>query len=163
MQQLIWYPADSWNAASGGLPLFRGFSRPSDNPIIDIQSPSNRLPRNMPLEVQTKIDDWFFKRFKMRFRESSLFVTGDIHTAQSYAGDWGQIRQLKPKERFCFCWSRECADLYNEFENSNRTESVEALLDRLNFQCDELKAAILSNNEIMLVCPAVEATLIRCT
>ncbi|MCI3208806.1 MULTISPECIES: hypothetical protein [Pandoraea] len=163
MQKLIWYPGDSWGEVSGGLPLFRGFSRPSNNQVIDIQSPSNRLPQNMPLDVQSRMDDWFFKRFGMRFRESSLFATGDITTAQSYAGDRGQIRQLKPKDRFCFCWSPECADLYNEFEYSGRTESVEALLDRLSFQCDELEEALLSHNEIMLVCTAVEATLVTGT
>lgn len=96
----------------------------------------------------------------MRFRESSLFATGDLHKAQNYAADWGQVRQLEPKERFCFCWSPECVDLYNEFENSKRTESVEDLLAGLNFQCDGLEAAILSHHEIMLVCSDVEATLI---
>jgi hypothetical protein len=160
MQQLIWHPADSWKTASGGRPLFRGFSKPSENPIICIQSPLNRVPLNMPPDVQTKMDDWFFKRFGMRFRESSLFVTGDVHVAKGYAGDWGQVRRLEPKARFSFCWSPKCADLYNEFENSPNTESVDALLARLDFQCDDLRAAILSNHEIMLVCPAVKATLI---
>lgn len=96
----------------------------------------------------------------MRFRESSLFATGDLHKAQNYAADWGQVRQLEPRGRFCFCWSPECADLYNEFENSKLTESIEDLLARLDFQCDDLEAAILSHNEIMLVCPDIEATLI---
>lgn len=96
----------------------------------------------------------------MRFRESSLFATGDLHTAQNYATDCGQVRRLEPKERFCFCWSPECVDLYDEFENSKPTESVEDLLARLNFQCNDLKAAILSHHEIMLVCSDIEATLI---
>jgi hypothetical protein len=160
MQQPIWHAANLWKTASGGRPLFRGFSKPSDDPIICIQSPSKRIPLNMPIDVQTKMDDWFSKRFGMRFRESSLFATGDLYTAQSYANDCGQVRQLEPKERFCFCWSPECTDLYNEFENSKGSESVEALLARLDFQCDDLEAAILSHHEIMLVCPAVEATLI---
>jgi hypothetical protein len=160
MQQLIWYAADSWKTASRGKPLFRGFSRPSADPVIRIQSPSNRVPKDMPRDVQIEMDDWFFQRFGMRFRESSLFATGDPHTAQNYATDWGQVRQLEPKERFCFCWSPKCADLYNEFENPKRTESIEDLLVRLDFQCDDLEAAILSHNEIMLVCPDIEATLI---
>ena len=96
----------------------------------------------------------------MRFRESSLFATGDLHTALNYATGLGQVRQLEPKERFCFCWSPECVDLFNEFENSKSTESVEDLLTRLDFQCDDLEAAILSNHEIMLVCSVIEATLI---
>lgn len=106
------------------------------------------------------MDDWFFNRFGMRFRESSLFATGDFHTAQGYATDWGQVRRLEPKERFCFCWSPKCIDLYNEFESLVGTESVEDLLARLDFQCDDLEAAILSHHEIMLVCHAVKATLI---
>lgn len=77
-----------------------------------------------------------------------------------YAGVQGQIRRLEPKDRFCFCWSPKCADLYNEYTKSKDTESVECLLERLNFQCDDLKAAIQSGNEVMLVCPAVTATLI---
>lgn len=108
------------------------------------------------------MDEWFFDRFGMRFRESSIFATGDLHAAQSYANDWGQVRRLEPKERFCFCWSPKCADLYNEFESSMSSESVEALLARLEFQCEDLEAAILSHHEIMLVCPSVEATLLHC-
>lgn len=115
----------------------------------------------MPLDVQIRMDDWFSERFGIRFRESSLFATGDQHVAQSYAKDWGQVRVLKPKDKYCFCWSPECADLYNEFSNSRDTESVEAMLRRLDFQCDHLEEAILSHHEIMLVCPLVEATLIN--
>lgn len=160
MKQLIWHPADSWNEASGGLPLYRGFSRPTDGPVIFIQSPSNRVPLNMPPDVQTRMDDWFFVRFGMRFRESSLFATGDLHAARSYATDRGQVRRLAPEEQFCFCWSPKCADLYNEFESSKGPESVDALLARLEFRCEDLEAAILSHHEIMLVCPSVQATLV---
>ena len=106
------------------------------------------------------MDNWFFKRFGVRFRASSIFATGDMHAAQGYANDWGQVRRLEPKERFCFCWSPECADLYNEFEGSKGAESVDALLARQNFQCDNLRAAILSHHEIMLICTVIEATLI---
>lgn len=106
------------------------------------------------------MDDWFFNRFGMRFRESSLFGTGDLVTAQGYAKDWGQVRRLEPKDKFCFCWSPDCADLYNEFVNSRSTESVEDMLERLDFQCNDLGAAIRSHNEVMLVCRDIEATVV---
>lgn len=115
----------------------------------------------MPLHVQAEIDDWFEAHFGVRFRQRSIFSTGSLEVARDYARDTGEVRVLRPTADYCFCWSPQCEDLYGEFMNSPSDESIPMLLKRLEFRCDDLASAILSNNEIMLVCSDVSATIFR--
>jgi hypothetical protein len=111
----------------------------------------------MPLGVQRLMDDWFETRFGVRFRQCSLFATGDISVARDHAKGGGEVRHLCPVSSYSFCWSPLCDDLFHMYEQTAATEPVEELLERLNFRCEGMADAIASGNEIMLVCSSVEA------
>lgn len=112
---------------------------------------------HMPPEVQIEIDNWFESRFGVRFRQRSIFSTGSMEVAREYARGTGEVRVLRPEVDFCFCWSPLCVDLYGAYEDADRHESISALLEHLQFRCDDLSSAIRSKHEIMLVCSSVQA------
>lgn len=149
--------AKNWTADSQGLPLYRGFREKNAVAMMKIQSPTDRHPMHMPHDVQSRIDNWFEVRFGVRFRQRSLFATGDITIAKAYSEDSGEVRHLRVAADYFFCWSPFSEDLFQEWQMSPVAESVEQMLERLQFQCDGLADAIKSRHEIMLVCPAIEA------
>lgn len=154
----IWNSPSLWENLFSEHSLFRGHRCRNSSEVLTLHSPSARLPVHTPPAVQVEIDNWFENRFGIRFRQRSLFSTGSLEVARSYAGDYGEVRVLRPAADFCFCWSPVCEDLYAEYENLRYGESIPMLLDRLQFRCDDLQSAILSKNEIMLVCSSVRAT-----
>ena len=137
----------------------RGFSTRSHEQTFHFSSPENRVPVSMQQHTQVEIDDWFETHFGVRFRQRSIFSTGSFEVARNYARDTGEVRVLRPTADYCFCWSPLCEDLFGEYIDSPSGESIPMLLKRLEFRCDDLASAILSNNEIMLVCSDVRATL----
>ena len=158
MQKSIWVPPHSWCEQVNGQMLYRGFSRRVEGRVLTIASPELRQPRNMPVDVQTSIDNWFERKFGIRFRQRSLFATGSLEIAESYASERGEVRSLEPQADFCFCWSEECVDLYSEYQQSYSGESIDQLMERLDFRCDNLDYALRTGNEIMFVCRQVAAT-----
>jgi hypothetical protein len=158
---IIWFEAVQWDELSGEQPLYRGFSKKIEGVSVQISSPENRSPVSMPLGIQTEMDNWFENRFGMRFRQRSLFATGSLEAATHYAADHGEVRVLRPIAPFCFCWSEQCADLYEEYENMPRDESIPELLQRLEFKCVDLDQALQSSHEIMLIGTTFQADLIN--
>jgi hypothetical protein len=157
----IWKSSDQWEELTQSFSLLRGFSTRSHEQTFHFSSPESRAPVNMPPHVQVEIDDWFEAHFGVRFRQRSIFSTGSLEIARNYARDTGEVRILRPTADYCFCWSPLCEDLYGEFLDSPYGESIPMLLKRLDFRCDDLASAIRSNNEIMLVCSDVSATIFR--
>lgn len=155
------FEAAQWDELTKGQPLYRGFSIKLKNASVQIASPRNRSPVSMPLSIQTEMDNWFETRFGIRLRERSIFATGNIEIAKHYAGDYGEIRVLRPIEPFCFFWSEYCADLYEEYENMPRDESIPELLHRLEFKSIDLDRALQSSHEIMFVGTTFQADLIN--
>lgn len=150
----MWMSADTWSQAVQGELLLRGAAWGSTAEVVTIASPINRTPVNMPLYVHERIDDCFERQFGLRFRSRSLFTTGDPAIASSY----GNIRSVVPIEEFCFCWSPHAVDLYSEVAlNMGRNETIEEMVARLSYRCNDLASAIKSGNEIMLVGSAFEA------
>lgn len=154
----IWNSPDVWLEQSKGNRLLRGFSTRAYEEKITYSSPTDRSPVNMPWSVQIEIDNWFEARFGVRFRQRSIFATGSLDVARGYARDTGEVRVLRPLADFCFCWSPVCEDLYGEYEISQSNEKIQDMLERLDFRCHDLSAALTSHNEIMLVCGCVQAT-----
>ncbi|WP_208512894.1 hypothetical protein [Variovorax paradoxus] len=153
----MWQDAKSWDETSGGLKLYRGFLGSGLKTSVQIASPEDRRPVNMPLNIQKEIDDVFERLFGIRFRQRSLFTTGSLEVAKEYAGDWGQVRTIKPLSCFSFCWSRFSADLYEEFQALRVGETVTDLVLRLEYECGCLADALASGHEIMMVGPAFRA------
>ncbi|WP_157158300.1 hypothetical protein [Delftia sp. Cs1-4] len=153
----IWNSEKKWEEFSSGLRVLRGFGIRSSEKSITLHSPAARTPVNMPQSVQVEIDNWFETRFGIRFRQRSIFGTGSFEVAQSYTRDFGEVRALRPEADFCFCWSPLCEDLYGAYQECSPSESIADMLDRLDFRCNDLYSAILSGNEIMLVCSSIQA------
>ncbi|WP_150125128.1 hypothetical protein [Aquaspirillum sp. LM1] len=152
--------AITWPCDSKGLFVYRGFGRERAEHVIEISSPKNRHPRDTPLDVQIQVDNWLEQRFGYRFRESSLFVTGDYMNATNYA-QHGEVRVIQPLSDYVFCWSRKCCDLYGEVELSPQSESIPDMMERLEFQCTDIYNAIKSGNEIMIICDRLKASKIE--
>jgi hypothetical protein len=117
---------------------------------VYLSSPENRVPVNMPLNAQQEMDDCFENSFGVRFRQQSLFCTGSFEVAKSYAGDFGEVRVIRPESRFCFCWGVHSDDLYFEYCKMKDFERIPDFIERLIFKTDDLHHAIQSGNEIML-------------
>lgn len=144
----MWMCAENWNELTRGKRVLRGAKWGSAGKEVSIASPVNRTPVSMPLYIHMRIDDYFESRFGLRFRSRSLFATGSPMIAKQY----GEIRSLIATRDFCFCWSPHATDLYEEVAlNRGSNESIEDMLARLSYRCDDLAGAIESGNEIMLV------------
>ena len=162
MKTEIWNCATTWEAQSNELLLLRVFSTRHGANVIRLSSPASRKPKNMPERVQQEMDDWFEHHFGIRFRQRAIFSTGCLDVASDYAGDYGEVRALRPAAEFCFCWSRTCIDLYGAWAAHPRAhpgDPVATLLDSLDFTCEDLGSALRSGHEIMLVCSSIEATI----
>lgn len=149
----MWVDANQWGRLTGGRYALRGAHWNSSEQAISIASPSSRTPVHMPPEAHHQIDAYFERRFGVRFRSRSLFATGSFERAAGY----GYVRSLVPAASFCFCWSPQAVDLFEEVLHKTPEESYEDLLNRLGYQCDDLYGAIESGNEIMLVGAAFNA------
>lgn len=138
---------------SSGKDIFRGFSHDSPDFSIEFPSPKNRQPKDTPENIHLEMDNWFFEKFGMRFRSQATFVTGSLFVASNY----GNVRKIVPLEDYYFCWSKISKDLFGQFQIKSEFESIESMMNRLNFQCDDLNAAISSGNEIMIICQKFSA------
>ena len=150
-QNDLWFQPAQWASLTENLPVFRGTGQTKPEREVQIGSPQDRTPVNMPKLVQKEIDDCFEKMFGLRFRQRSLFVTGSFNVAKVYAKDYGEVRTIRPSTPFCFCWGLNSKDLYFEYMEMPHGESIEDLIIRLDFRTGNLAQAIQSGHEIMLV------------
>jgi len=157
----MWIQASEWARMVGGRRMYRGFTKKATGDMLNIHSPQNRVPRDMPSEIQAQMDFWFEQNLGFRYRQGAIFVTGDLDIARQYAGDHGEVRTLQPTGPFHFCWGRQSNDLYGEYVDMRANESVTELLQRLEFQCGDLAGALDSGNEIMLVGAAFQAAVLK--
>jgi len=148
-------------------PLFRGMrGLVFDPPIARISVNQNRQPVDMEPGIQKIIDDWFSERTKVRFRQQSLFCSGDITTAKIYQEEEIGPLIVVPIGPYHYTWSPTYRDLYDEINWSSITvyvpstkdeptveEKIDELLTKGNYQFDTgIREAIDSNHEIMLAC-----------
>lgn len=148
---LVWHKPEEWDTLVNGQYVFRGFSKNTSNLPATISSPQHRQPVNMPLAVQSEMDDWFEDVFGIRYRQRAIFVTGDFNCAASYAGTYGVVGKIRALAPFAFCWSPICTDLYVEYQQMPSNETLVRFLSRQNFTDMDLAQALKSGNEIMLV------------
>lgn len=144
------YQPEQWDALVEGMKLYRGFSTRQPDASIQVRSPTNRLPVDMPLTVQNEMDDWFFINFGIRFRQKSIFATGSLDVALRYARH-GEVRTVRPISTFHFCWGSRSTDLFEVYDRKKETYSVIEILQGADFQSDDLAGALRSGHEIMLV------------
>ena len=149
---------DGISKALGDLALYRGvsmfkFDEGEYARIVPVNQ--NRRPTNTSAVAHQAVDDWFQAKFGIRFRQSSVFCTGNLGDAQSYAGTSGTTAIVMPVGDYDYCWSPDVGDLYIELQR-NKGYSLSALMDINHYKCNEdIIAAIQSDNEIMLHCQSV--------
>jgi hypothetical protein len=123
------------------------------NPYLSV----SRNPRDSSIELHRLADDWFFSKFKIRFRSAALFGNGNSSVVAKYVDADHRAISLMPRGEFTICYSPNCVDMYEHFKAIGRhpwsREKVFVELDSLDYMVgsDELWAgALQSGCEIMM-------------
>jgi len=156
------------------LPLYRGilglnFDPGTYSKVITVNQ--NREPTDTPAEMQVLIDDWFQRRFGIRFRQTSLHTTGNLMTATQYTSVVSGPLVVIPMGNFHYAYSEVYKDLYQALQRFNTkppengkgmsyTELEQFYKDRItefmetgDYRFDkDLSRAIQNGNEIMISC-----------
>lgn len=141
-------------------PLFRGsYSRPPHTNIAGTDIfigggyNENRVPKSTSRNIHDRLNQHLFQKFGIKFR-NGIYATGDYNQAD----DYGKVYRFIPVGDFKFCWSPKIKDIFLELNIVMNTNNDP---DYLNYKIDEmvdtyrttdLKAAIMSHNEIMFAC-----------
>lgn len=115
------------------------------------EMPRNRQPKDLPISLHNRADQWFDEKFGIRYRSKAIFITGSEFIAQSHAYSDQHVVRIVPLSSYKFCWSPLIKDLFS-FGNSSNGATIEEYLDSGNYRQDGLEEALLSGNEIMLHC-----------
>ena len=146
--------------------MYRGFnSEKFFEPMTIIQHFPNRKPINTTTLAHNMLDDYSLEKFGWKIRSDTLFVSGDYYRARDYSYDSNNVYVVFPIDEFEFVWSPKVDDFYAggedmpdpQVHNINTyvptdeyRKEVYEFFDGLNYQADDLSAAIKSKNEIML-------------
>lgn len=70
----------------------------------------DRKPLNTPIEFHEIMDDWFNKKFGIRFRSNAMFAVQNERLASQY----GTLYNVFPIGKFDICSSNKIVDLYEK-------------------------------------------------
>ena len=82
-----------------------------DHPVFlkkDLRT--DRHPKDTPKRVSGLMDDWFKKKFGIRFRSEAMFVTSKSYTASAF----GHVYIVFPIGDYDYCWSKVYSDLTDD-------------------------------------------------
>lgn len=137
------------------LSFFRGTSGdcPAAHPYIS-HVRRDRRPKNSPMHFHHVADAWFLKRFGVKHRSSSVFLTSRIVTANTYAASPDHVIRVIPTSDYRYCWSPKVSDLIFSAEKmkSASQAEIEAHLDSLDCTDSDLNEAYRTGHEVMLNC-----------
>ena len=146
--------------------LYRGSKTNENEPTLKKIKPRlDRVPRDMDANLHVMIDNYFEKKFGVRYRSEGVFGTGSIYNAE----DYGTVFAMFPIGEFSFISSPRIVDLYSNikmnetFKNMFKTpfdknkfqhnqETINEYLQSKNYSSDNLAAALHKGNEIMIKC-----------
>lgn len=128
--------------------MYRG--EPAHSVLELRDCPRDRQPRNTRPAYHRAADDWFLRRFGIRYRSGSLFCTGSLETAAQYGE--GKARFIYPVGEFRICWSPRVHDLFMWTFNRSVPEFVSFLENEADYREGDLCEAIASDCEIMVSC-----------
>lgn len=86
-------------------PLKRGMKNKSNILIGNVRP--DRKPTDTPLPIHQFMDNWFYKKFGVKFRSNAMFATKS-QSAQTY----GDVYIVFPIGEFKYCYSTVVSDLY---------------------------------------------------
>ena len=106
-------------------------------------------------DIQNALDDWFEQKFRIRFRQSSVFCTGDHYDAKSYSEPNGTTAIVLPVGDYDYCWSPDVGDLFISLQR-NKGHDLTSFMNLSHYRCNEgIAKAIESGHEIMLHCQSI--------
>ena len=91
-------------------PLKRGMKNKPSILIDNVRS--DRRPMSTPLPIHEFMDNWFYKKFGVKFRSNAMFVTKS-QSARLY----GDVYIVFPIGEFKYCYSSTIDDLYATIAN----------------------------------------------
>ena len=68
----------------------------------------DRKPTDTPLPIHEFMDNWFYKKFGVKFRSNAMFATKSKGSSQIY----GTVYVVFPIGEFKYCYSTVVSDLY---------------------------------------------------
>jgi hypothetical protein len=117
-----------------------------------------RAPRTMPQKLHNEIDEWFYKRFQIRYRSASIFCTGNVDQAKKYLDKSTTLLELCPIDEYSLAYCPIVVDLFDficdEYFVHNIVVDVEKLMNELPYVQSKnsgLKEAAQSKCEVMIV------------
>lgn len=128
--------------------LYRGFKGESNLAFMR-ESPINRRPKDVPMNVQTFVDMRLAENGFKALRSNSIFCTSDYGQATFY----GNVYVIFPIDNFAnITWSSKFHDLV---EFAGRYDNLfdipeNRFIDELGYKKNDLQSALLNKNEIML-------------
>lgn len=129
------------------LQFFRGIANVVSHPFVTTTR-KDRRPRDMPVDLHAAADEWFLKRFGVKFRSQALFVTSRLVIASGYGQ---QTVRILPLGNYRYCWSRTTSDLLAILKDAKASQ-VHALLDAAQYVDCALTEAHHTGHEVMLFC-----------
>ena len=86
--------------------LKRGMKNKPDLFIANVRP--DRKPTDTPLPIHEFMDNWFYKKFGVKFRSNAMFATKSTGSSQIY----GTVYVVFPIGEFKYCYSTVVSDLY---------------------------------------------------
>lgn len=142
-----------------GMPnLYRGFSKKLNAPEqVNIFYHKSRVPRDTSLEMHEAADRWFFEKFGIYARSSSLICTTDFSQANSY----GTTYQIVPDSSSPMIYSASVKD-FLEHESDLDVLTEEGMRAWLECKCFNLVYNVSEithdfRGEVMVFCESYRA------
>lgn len=133
--------------------FFRGASANYDRFTCSVNRVrKNRQPRDTQLHLHAAADDWFLRKFGIRFRSQALLLSSMQSTATAYAASPESVFRVLPLDGYTYCWSPNVADMLQLIDATTTPENLCQKLETANYRIEDLKSAHDSGNEVMLVC-----------
>jgi len=144
----------------GGNRIFRGMHVDHKSFIKEYKVNKARPPKDTPMNIHKTADEWFNKKFHIKFRSQGLFGFGAVVSANNY----GRVYTIFPIGEFDYCYSNAYDDLTEiisaKAPAKATAEDIEEILEDgyYKFNVDLVKVINKKEwNEIMISCDSYYA------
>ena len=137
-------------------PLYRGMNRTELALVSRVRK--DRKPSNTPINIHNLVDEWFDKKFGIKFRSNAMFATQIKSTAKAY----GTLYVVFPIGEFTICSSNIITDLYFDitdlyFSSVDSHKTIQTVNDNINEYKSEIEN-LLDNADYKINTPIVDIT-----
>jgi hypothetical protein len=143
-----------WGKLNSNKPLYTGRAVSGKYDFIKKSVTKDRNPWDMPLELHGLLDNWFYKKFKVKARSNTVLATFNKTQAEFS----GNTHLIFPIGEYSAISSQKIKDLYLYFvkiKNSNKTMTMYELYNKMIQLMDDndyQKKLLRHDNEIMITC-----------